>query len=360
MKRILMAALTLVGLLLTTAPARAADVVDEAIATLQTTSVYVAKGAEKTDTNSAAIIQGYLRQGDHIVIVLLPKGATKLTNDEIASKVLDSLAEHSILGLYSNGQLSAYSRRPSLSQLDVSDMMARASQVNMNLPVESMTTFTKLVHQYQAAHPEPTPTVNTTAGNSGPGTGLLIVIGIGMVCAIGGVSLVVYGSSRTRRAATDDTSAPSEIRQFTELADQLAEDVAKVANIRDRENMRVMLDTLRDVVAKTRRKRPQVAVVTASNLAEQLNIMRTIVGGYLDDQEYPNLRGAQERLSGYSNAFANFRHFAEERMAELLAENYDALQFEINRWRPMDDNDVPSSLNLSADNRPWSNPQDRK
>ena len=41
MKRILMAALTLVGLLLTTAPARAADVVDEAIATLQTTSVSV-------------------------------------------------------------------------------------------------------------------------------------------------------------------------------------------------------------------------------------------------------------------------------------------------------------------------------
>ena len=140
-----------------------------------------------------------------------------------------------------------------------------------------------------------------------------------MVCAIVGVSLVVYGSSRTRRAATDDTSAPSEIRQFTELADQLAEDVAKVANIRDRENMRVMLDTLRDVVAKTRRKRPQVAVVTASNLAEQLNIMRTIVGGYLDDQEYPNLRGAQERLSGYSNAFANFRHFAEERMAEPVS-----------------------------------------
>jgi hypothetical protein len=356
-QRILAVSLAVFGLFLTTTPARAADVVDEAISDLQSTSVYVAKGTEKTDANSTAAIQGYLRQGDHIVVVLLPKGATKLSNDEVANRLLDSLAEPGILGLYANGQLSAYSRRPSLSQLDVSDMMARASQVNMQLPVESMTTFAKLVHQYQTAHPEPTPTVGTAT--SGSGSGLPIgLIALGVFIAAGTSFALLSRSGR--RTATTDTDAPSEIRQFTELADKLAEDVTQVSNARDRENMNVMLRTLRDVVAKTRRKRPQVAKVTASNLAEQLNIMRTIVGGYLDNQQYPDLRGARERQSGYSTAFGNFRTFAEDRMANLLADDYDALTFEINRWRPMDDAGVPSELNLPTNNRPSGNhPQDR-
>ena len=271
--------------------------------------------------------------------------------------MLDSLSEPTILGLYANGQLSAYSNRPSLSQLDVSDMMARASQVNMNLPVQSMTTFAKLVHQYQAAHPEPTPTVGTATSSTG-GISLFGIIFAVLIAA--GVSVLLIRNQSRRSAADDDTDAPSEIVQFNELADQLAADVEYVLNADDRKNMVVMLNTLRDVVSKTLETRPAVALVTANSLAAQLNIMRTIVGGYLDDQQYPNLRGAETRLAGYGNAFANFRHFAEGRMAELLDKKYDSLQFEINRWRPMDDNDVPNSLNLSADNRSWSNPQDRK
>ncbi|QQS21452.1 hypothetical protein IPM09_02905 [Candidatus Saccharibacteria bacterium] len=354
-QRILAVLLAVFGLFLTTTPARAADVVDEAISALQSTSVYVGKGTERTDQNSTANINRVLKAGDHIVIVLLPKGATKLTNDEVAAKLLNSLKEPSILGLYVNGVFTGHSNR--IPQDEANKLVASANAIATD-PTESATIFVRLVHQYQAAHPEPTPTVGTTAGGSSTGINLLMILGL--LCAVGGTLLAIYASGRQQRFSTTDADAPIEIRQFTELADKLAADVAQVTNPRDRENMSVMLRTLRDVVAKTRRKRPQVAKVTASNLAEQLNIMRTIVGGYLDNQQYPNLRGARERQSGYSTAFGNFRTFAEDRMANLLAEDYDSLTFEINRWRPMDDAGVPSSLDLPTNNRSSGiHPQDR-
>lgn len=100
-------------------------------------------------------------------------------------------------------------------------------------------------------------------------------------------------------------------------------------------------------MSKTTKTNPGIARTTADGLRDQLNVMRTIVGGYLDNQEYPELTGASERMQGYGHAFGNFRLFAESRMNDLQANRYSSLTFEINRWKPQEDTSLSNPLDLS-------------
>ena len=100
-------------------------------------------------------------------------------------------------------------------------------------------------------------------------------------------------------------------------------------------------------MSKTTRSNPDIAQPTADGLSDQLNVMRTIVGGYLDNQEYPELKGADERMQGYGHAFENFRVFAENRMNDLQAKKYTSLAFEINRWKPQEDTSLSNPLDLN-------------
>lgn len=159
--------------------------------------------------------------------------------------------------------------------------------------------------------------------------------------------VVIAASMLANRGRDEKPETTPEVATFNRIADDLARDIAGINNDLDKQNMQEMLRILRDVVEKTEEQSPDILADTASNLAGQLNTMDAIVTGYLNNQEYPNLRGARERARGYGSAFGNFRIFAEKRMEDLLRADFNGLQFEINRWRPQEDAQLPNSLDLN-------------
>lgn len=342
MKRLYFAVIAcLLGIVFASGPAMAADSVDEATAALQTSSVYVAKSTEGTTNNTPVTIKAALTPKDHIVVVLMGKG-TELDNDRIANKILGSLKEPSILALYANGQFGGYTNRQYVPADTLNRVVSDASNIAVG-PVETTTMFIKLVHDYQAAHPEPVASAKPAAGQSGGSSSAPFWIG-GLAFLI---ALFVITVKLTKHDRTDVKPATPEVATFRQIADGLQEDIEGIDNSLDKQNMLEMLRILRDVVEKTEEQNPDILADTASNLASQLNTMHAIVTSYLDNQEYPSLPGARERAQGYGNAFQNFRIFAEKRMEDLLRADFNGLQFEINRWRPQEDEQLPSSLDLN-------------
>lgn len=177
-----------------TSPAFAGDVVDQAIGALGSNPVYIAPNTEGTTKTTANELSDRLNENDHIVLVMLPQGATAASAEDVAARILGSLKESSTLGLYINGQTSGYSTR--LPMTVIPDLMTRANSV-ARTPQESLAIFVKLVHEYQAAHPEPTPTPTQVQEPvqqpSGPNLFLVTLI-ILIIAAVGGT--IVYFKKR--------------------------------------------------------------------------------------------------------------------------------------------------------------------
>jgi hypothetical protein len=313
-------------------PANAADSVDEAITALRSSPIYVAVGTKDTNSDTIPLINSYLTSKDHILVVMLPVGSTQLTNDEAALKIMDSTSDPSILALYANGEVTAYSNRQYVPSEVANRAMTSATNIAVG-PTESITTFIKLIHEYQAVHPEPV-TVTSTSTPKMTDSGIIpFSIGGGILVTVVLIATIIM-RRRNRQAVVKPLT--KEVAQFQALADDLGNDIRQITRSIDRSSMEEMLRILRDVVKKTEEDNPAVLVPTAKSLAEKLNVMRTIVGGYLDNQQYPDLPGAQKRLRGYGEAFGDFELFAKQQMTNLLNADFQSLQFEISRWKPQD------------------------
>lgn len=213
MKRIIFAVLAcLAGIAMFAAPASAADSVEEAIAAMQKGSVYVAKGTEDTTSDTTSIILGYMNSKDHILVVMMPKDSTSLTNDEISIKILGSVKEPSILALYANGQVTAHTNRQYVPSDAANKVMSNASSIAVG-PTETITTFVTLVHRYQAAHPEPITSTGTTTPSSPPDSSAVPYgVGGGLAIAVAVIATVVLRRKRSNANPYTLKASPTSVR----------------------------------------------------------------------------------------------------------------------------------------------------
>ena len=288
MRRSLRAVLTaLVALFvvgLSTTEALAADPVDTAIAALQQTSVsvYVEPGATGTGTDTTSYIQGFLKSGDHIVIVVLNQSS--LSSDAAAQKILDALPAHSVLGLYVNGQFTAYSNLESVPVTAANTAMENARAISMN-PPETLATFTRLVHQYQTDHPAKITVTSTTATPTDSSTGIVVGGGVGLALAIIAAVVVVMWRRR-RRPSPDDTyvlkASPSNVR------DQLVKIRNLIPQIKDQavaSNLRAVIKDTEAFFARSVPSSKHDTDVEAADFRRMLTQAVDMLGRYIDIQD---------------------------------------------------------------------------
>lgn len=144
------------ALLIPCGSVRAGDYVLDAIEALKTSNVYVAPGTPGTDYNTVAELQAHLREGDNIVLVVLPPEALVGTDMySIAQKISVGIDNNKTIGLAIGREVIGYS--PLLPDGVASDKMHRASSVS-NDPVTALITFTQNIHSWLEDNPQPTPT----------------------------------------------------------------------------------------------------------------------------------------------------------------------------------------------------------
>lgn len=136
-------------------PVHAGDYVSEAVAALQTSNVYVAPGTPGTDNETAAKLKFFLKEGDGIVLVMLPAEAMQNTNIfDIARSISEGLNNQKIIGLAVGKELIGYSVL--LPEGTVTDMMDRAENITLE-PVSTLITFSQYAASWVAKNPLPTP-----------------------------------------------------------------------------------------------------------------------------------------------------------------------------------------------------------
>jgi hypothetical protein len=159
--RVSLLALLLLSLLIPWGSVRAGDYVTDAIEALKTSNVYIAPGTENTDYNTVAKLQTHLREGDNIVLVMLPSEALAGTDMySIAQKISAGLDNQKTVGLAVGREVIGYSTL--LPEGVAFDKMSRADSVS-NDPVTALITFTQNIHSWIKDNPLPTPTPVPTA-----------------------------------------------------------------------------------------------------------------------------------------------------------------------------------------------------
>lgn len=177
--------------------AYAAGPVDDAIAALHDNPVYVQKGTPGTTADTTAYLQGFLRPGDHIVVVMLDTSSVPI--DDAGAAILGSLPEKGTVAISLNGEIKGYSNR--IPSVAVNNAMANAKAISMN-PHETLATFVRQVHKWQDANPEPEPSPIPAIGN---GHGGVFILG-GIVAVIVGIgSLLLVGARRAAQSAAEET-----------------------------------------------------------------------------------------------------------------------------------------------------------
>lgn len=179
MKRLVACMVLVLYALMTSAPSAyaAEDAITTAINTLQRTNAYIAPATDGTTSTSLSEIKQVLKEGDHVVVVMVPASGTAISQSEAANRILSSLKEPAILVLAYDRNVDAYSNR--LPDTVTVDLINRAKSIARS-PVEITTVFVNEVHKYQAAHPDPTPEPSTpsasTSPQSQPGFNWLILV----------------------------------------------------------------------------------------------------------------------------------------------------------------------------------------
>ena len=145
-----------------------ADYISDAVQALEEASVYVSPGTERTNQETASMLQSRLEKDDNIVLVMLPVSATaELGADPytIAIRLSEALGDQRIVGVAVGNDVVGYA--PTLPEGVASDLMRRADSVS-NDPVTALITFTQNVHRWQVENPPPTPPVEIQSPEGWP------------------------------------------------------------------------------------------------------------------------------------------------------------------------------------------------
>jgi hypothetical protein len=155
--------LALVIALLVAIPAHADNSLDDAVAALKDAPVYVAPGTEGTSPTTASDLMDLLRDGDNIAIVMLPASAGD--PGSAAGKIDQATGHKRIVAVSVDNNLAASSGI--MPSGKAADLLARAVNVSTN-PVETLQTFIRNVHSWQAQHPQAPASKPTQKDKGGP------------------------------------------------------------------------------------------------------------------------------------------------------------------------------------------------
>jgi hypothetical protein len=135
----------------------APNYVSDAIEALKTSAVYVAPDTPGTDYNTTAELKVFLKDGDNIVLVMLPAEALEGTDIYALVKAISTeLDNQKIVGLAVGREVIGYA--PNLPTSVASDLMDRAGSVSNNDPITTLVTFSRNVRLWSQRNPQPTST----------------------------------------------------------------------------------------------------------------------------------------------------------------------------------------------------------
>ncbi len=252
------------------------DAVTTAINTLQRTSIYVAPDTDGTTSTSLSELKQLLKQGDHIVVVIIPSKGTTIPQSEAANKILASLKDPSILVLAYDRSVGAYSNK--LPDTVTVDLISRAKSI-ARTPVEITTVFVSEVHKYQTAHPDPTPQASTPvvpkpAVPDGPNWPLLITSAF---CVLACVGWLIFWKKRD----------PYPVRYAPSLVDERLHELKRLMPEIDDSRMSSQLgDIIRDTGMFFKRAKG-VSESDIQGFAQRLRTAVELLEKYIEIQNEP-------------------------------------------------------------------------
>ncbi|MGV9001876.1 MAG: hypothetical protein ACOH18_02880 [Candidatus Saccharimonadaceae bacterium] len=155
MKRITLAALGVLAVFGIAAPAYASESPDIGgiVDALHGSSVYIAPGTEGTNSDTAAMLKGQMRDGDSIALVMLPsnQAISSESLQQITQKISDDLGGSIVVGISLGDNYDAIA--PSLPAGIADELMRNADTVSQS-SIDTMGTFVRNVHDWERLHPE--------------------------------------------------------------------------------------------------------------------------------------------------------------------------------------------------------------
>lgn len=261
------------------------DGLGDVVAALEQGGVYVEPGLSGTNGDTVVYIQGFLHSDDHVVIVMM--GQSSMSDDAIAQEILGSLSGKTVLGLYVNGHTTAYSNW--LPTNVVNKTMKDAQSVSSMTPQETLTTYVRLIHQYQVAHPEvfETTTSTETAADQSTSYVPVAVGGGGLFIAAAAIFAIV--SSRRRKKKTSGgqqalSFAPSAVRGQLLRIQKLE---ASIRNSSMKDKLDTVISDIEEFFKRSTRSRGRNTDQEAIVFEQRLNDVVTLLERYIDIQENP-------------------------------------------------------------------------
>jgi hypothetical protein len=298
-RALLVAVVATAGLLVTAMPAQAQDDLNEVVAALKSSHVYVSPTAGASP-NTASQLKAQLRSGDHVFVAMLPADANANPQD-LADKLSQQVGDPQAVVAVTVGRKIA-AAAPSLPSGTAADLAVRADSVS-NASDVALGTFIVNIHNWQAAHPEEiTSTVSTEDSNVVtsvvlPGGGVLVLLALGFVIL----------RQRLRRKHGDiKLRSPEKVRDAIRGILQLQSQVDDSAT---RQTINLLVRDTEEVFARLRKHGSKAELAdTASTFDNHLTSLYEVLAQYVDVQnnrryyEQPDraLASGREAVNGFA------------------------------------------------------------
>jgi len=331
-------------LLWTVSAAAAASPINDAIAALKQSSVYVAPGTENTNADTAGILLAQLNKNDNVVLVMLPASADAsgegIRSD--AKQISDALGGKAIVGISVGDQTFGYSSL--LPSGVAADLMGRAESLGTNT-TENLTTFVRIVHDWQRENPDAPaahqviehPTAKPHHDGSTPvfvGGGVLLLAALA-----GGIVVAIIRRRRHAYAVNGSTvslrNTPDTVR---DVLRRIIDQTTQVRNADLRDTLaQICSDT--DALFRRRSSRGARANDDAVTFEQNLTGLERVVTKYIDVQDNPRffeeprelLRSGVDAIDGFGEYV--LRSIQRDSREALTDYNVDAKILEATRYR---------------------------
>jgi hypothetical protein len=290
------------------APAFAAGPVDNAISALKNGTVYIEPGTEFTGRDTVVTLKQNLKSNDHIALVMLPASSLEGTTiDEIAAKIDNATGKQYIIGLSVGNETLGYS---SYLPTGVSnDAMVRAASISNN-PVDALRTYPKVMHEWQAAHPEQAypekETQNTTSTQvpKTPQDSSSVPYGIGgggLLIAVAVAAAVIF--RRKSKRAIDDAI---KVKFSNDTPQSLRDAFSRVVALSEKIQNRHILDRLERAAFDMNQffqrthgtKESYDAQIDEQNMLRSTEWVVKVLESYVDIQDFPQYYDNVDELVG--------------------------------------------------------------
>jgi hypothetical protein len=301
-KRFSLAALVCLAML-ATATAAQASTLDDAVAALKKSHVYIAPGTEGTDSDTAGELAAQLSKGDNLAIVMLPAGSVSGDLSGFASTLNQQLGGKLILGLVAGDQVVAYS---TLLPVGVAGGLMHSAQNVSTNTVETLSTFIQNVHNWQAQNPNAT--ASKPQKKHSKKSGGFPVWAIILIVMVGIASVIWYALIRSHRR--DPISGEEYMHFRSPVRDELEKLAELRAQVADPQMQRTLTQICKDVEAYFTRfsSNPENDSGAFRTHLENLNsVVRKYVQIQNDDPRYyDDAQGAMNSARQAVDDFADF------------------------------------------------------